>query len=245
MTRDAGTREGSRHNARRRKRRLALWSAVPALAALAVAAKLLSVGVLGGSASEAFAARQEESLGRASGWLLYANVLEPHKAYVASGDAHALAGDFAAARKDFASALSANPGFDECKVRVNLALSIEKLGDAAVEAQTPDAGTLFAEALSVVQESPSACRHEGPANADGEGDALDAAEARLVHKKAGGGASEAAASPPPGQSPAHPQQEQLRKLQESAEQAQRERQEGQDRDRYLNGPDNPGMDRPW
>lgn len=30
MTRDAGTREGSRHNARRRKRRLALWSAVPA-----------------------------------------------------------------------------------------------------------------------------------------------------------------------------------------------------------------------
>lgn len=183
--------------------------------------------------------------GQASGWLLYANVLEPHKAYVASGDAHALAGDFAAARKDFASALSANPGFDECKVRVNLALSIEKLGDAAVEAQTPDAGTLFAEALAVVQESPPACRHEGPANADGEGDALDSAEARLVRKKAGSGASEAAASPPPGQSPAPPQQEQLRKLQESAEQAQRERQEGQDRDRYLNGPDNPGVDRPW
>ena len=244
MTRDAGTRDGSLRKARRRKRRPALWSAVPAVAALAVAAKLLSVGVLGGSASEAFAARQQEDLGRASAWLLYVNVLEPHKAHVASGDAHAMAGDFAAARKDFASALSSGPGNDECRVRVNLALSIEKLGDAAAQARRPDAGTLFAEALAVVQESPPACHQEGRANADGEGEALDSARERLTRKKADNGAPDDAQSPT-GQPPAPPQQEQLRKLQESAEQAQRERQEGQDREKYLNGPDTPGVDRPW
>lgn len=238
-------RQGSAQDARRRKRRLALWSAVPAVAALAVAAKLLSVGVLGATAADSFVSGQQEGVARASGWLLYANVVEPHKALFASGDAHVLAGDYAAARKDFAAALSAGSGDDECKIRVNLSLSIEKLGDAAAGAQTPEAGMLFAEALSVVQEAPPACRRAGSANANGEGEALASAEERLARKKAANGAPAADSDSADARMQSPPRQEQLRKLQESAEQAQRERQEGQEREKYLNGPDTPEVDRPW
>ena len=134
----------NQNNARRRRRRLALWSAPPALLALAVAAKLLSVGVLGASAGQSFDAGEQEGVATAASWLQVANILEPHKGLFVSGDAHVLAGDFAAARKDFESALEVGAGVDECRVRVNLVLSIEKLGDAAGD---PDAAAhLFTEA---------------------------------------------------------------------------------------------------
>ncbi|MFJ4025811.1 hypothetical protein ACIPWF_01860 [Paenarthrobacter sp. NPDC089989] len=240
MTRP-GTEAG---NARRRKRRLALWSAPAALAALAVAAKLLSIGALGGAAAEAFAAGNQHGVSDAAGGLLFANVLEPHKALVASGDAHVVAGDFTSARSEFTKALNVGPGDDECKVRVNLALSIEKLGDSAASSRDPQAAALYAEALEVVQEAPASCHEDGPGNGDGEGQRLDAARERLEAKKT----SYSGESPSKDQGSGQPsvqQQDQLQQLQESARKAQSERTEGQDRDRYLRGPDDSGVDRPW
>ncbi|MFK0001033.1 hypothetical protein [Paenarthrobacter sp. NPDC090522] len=239
------TRQGTEaSSARRRKRRLAWWSAPAALAALAVAAKLLSVGALGGAAAEAFAAGNQHGLSDAVGGLLFANVLEPHKALVASGDAHVLAGDFISARSDFTKALQAGPGDDECRIRVNLALSIEKLGDSAASSRDPQAAALYAEALEVVQEAPGSCHEDGPGNREGEGQRLDAAGERLEAKKT----SHSGESPSKDQGSGQPsvqQQDQLQQLQESARKAQSERTEGQDRDRYLRGPDDPGVDRPW
>ncbi|PRB41836.1 hypothetical protein CQ020_17350 [Arthrobacter sp. MYb23] len=234
----------NRNNARRRRRRLALWSAPPALLALAVAAKLLSVGVLGASAGQSFDAGEQEGVATAASWLQVANILEPHKGLFVSGDAHVLAGDFAAARKDFESALEMGAGVDECRVRVNLVLSIEKLGDAAGD---PDAAALlFTEAKATVESAPPQCHAAGPANSAGEGESLDAAQERLKGKLSAGespgkdpSTSGQATQPPPNQ-------EQLQQLEESGRQAQLERSEGQERGEYLRGPDkDPGVNRPW
>ncbi|WP_309075416.1 hypothetical protein [Paenarthrobacter sp.] len=230
--------------ARRRRSNLALWSAPPALVALAVAAKLLSVGVLGDSAGQSFDAGQQQGVARAASWLQVANILEPHKAHFASGDAQVLAGDFAAARQDFESALKAGSGVDECKVRVNLVLSIEKLGDAAGDRDA--AAQLFREAMASAKDAPPQCHLVGPANAAGEGGSLDAAEERLAGKIAEGESQNDVPSKPNQETPSPPKQEQLQQLEESAQQAQRERSEGQERGEYLRGPDKaPGIDRPW
>lgn len=232
------------NNNRRRRRRLALWSAPPALLALAVSAKLLSLGALGDAAAESYAAGQGSSVEKAAEWLQVANLVEPHKALFASGDAQVLAGDFAAARADFEAALRAGPGDDECKVRVNLVLSIEKLGDAAGEGDA--AARLFAEGLAAANASPPQCHADGPANAAGEGAALDAAGERLSAKIAEGQSRNGGPQQPSGESPSAPAQEQLKQLEQSAQQAQRERSEGQERGEYLRSPDDgPRVDRPW
>lgn len=229
--------------ARRRRLRLVIWSALPALLVLAVAAKLLSVGLLGSAAGELFRNGQHDELARAASWLGVANIVEPYKAPFASGDAHVLAGEFAAARTDFEAALHAGAGDDECKVRVNLVLSIEKLGDAAADRAA--ATQLFKEALDATEAAPSKCREAGPSNADGEGSTLDSAAARLAGKipDVAGQGGDAPAAP---DKAANPQAGKLDELKESAQQAQQERAEGQQRGEYLRSPDNgPGVDRPW
>lgn len=134
-------------------------------------------------------------------------------------------------------------GDDECKVRVNLVLSIEKLGDTAADRAA--AAQLFKEALDVADAAPLKCREAGPANADGEGSTLDSAAARLAGKipDAAGQGGNAPTTP---DKAADPQSGKLKDLGDSAQQAQRERSEGQQRDEYLRGPDNGlGVDRPW
>ena len=71
----------------------------------------------------------------------FLNVVERHKAPFARGDAFVLAGDLDSARAQFEQALELAPpdSIDSCQIRVNLALALEKLGDAA-KAAGDDAG---------------------------------------------------------------------------------------------------------
>ncbi|MFJ5957126.1 hypothetical protein ACIQC5_14375 [Paenarthrobacter sp. NPDC092416] len=229
---------------RRRRRRLALWSAVPAVLALAVAVKLLSVGPLSATATDGFAAGRSSEVLQAASSLGVANVVEPHKALFASGDAHVLASDFEAARRDFEASLQLGAGADECKVRVNLVLSIEKLGDAAKTEE--DAALLYTEGLGVLAESPAGCRRPGAANTAGEGQSLSAAQDRLNAKLGSSRAADGRPHDAQDQAARAPaEQEQLHQLGEKAQQAQRERAQGQEREQYLRSPDGQGVDRPW
>lgn len=235
----------NQEKARRRPLRLALWSAAPALMALAVAVKLVSVGALGSSAQDAYTAGQYDVVARSASWLLVANVVEPYKAQFAAGDAHVLAGEFGAARTDFEAALQAGAGADECKVRVNLVLSTEKLGDAAA-GNPAEAERLYGEALDIVEASPPQCHAAGASNAAGEGASLDSAADRLAGKISAGETRSGDAPQAPGDTPAAPRPEQLKQLEENAQQAQRERAEGMERGEYLRSPDTgPSVDRPW
>lgn len=237
----------------RRRRRLLLWSALPVLLALLLAAKLLSVAWFSGQAGAAFARADAPAVDTAASVLGFANFLEPHKAPFAAGDALALRGDYAGARTAFEAALAGAPPADECRVRANLALSIERLGDAGPAG--PDHGVrLLEEALAVVTAAPEGCF--GANSADPEaGASLQGTRQRLAEgierlrnqPDAGGGTGTASGTAEQGSpGPADPMQTQLEQLRESGKSAQLERNHGQEREEYLNGSNaGPLTDRPW
>ena len=241
---------------RRRRRLLLLWSALPVLLVLCLSAKLLSLGVLAGQAATGFEARDAVAVGSAAAGLRAANVIEPHKAPFAEGDARVLAGDFEAAKRLFEEALALGGRDDECVIRVNLVLSIEQLGDARLAAKDATAaGKLFAEGLAVVDGAPDGClaaagQSAAPDGARDAGEKLEQAEARLRQKSGDAKAGKGEAQQPEGQgeSPeADPQrQTQLEQLNESARNSQLERNNGQERDEYLRDGDySSGPDKPW
>lgn len=241
-----------------RRRRLLWWSVMPALVVLCLAAKMLSVGVLAGNASRAFAAGDPGAVAAAAAGLRVANFTEPHKAPFAEGDGLFLAGDFAAARQRFEEALTVAGQTDECVIRVNLVLSIERLGDARATAGDPAAaGLLFAEGLALVEDAPAACFDAAEAGGGAEraeaeaGEKLEQAAERLARKvdQAAAGTPTTDAAETPGQEapPAEPgTQGQLDELKKSSREAHSERNSGRERDEYLREDDfDPGTDKPW
>ena len=243
---------------RKRRRRLLWWSALPALLVLCLSAKLLSMGMLADTAARSFAAGDSAGVADAAAGLRIANFIEPYRAPFADGDGLFLAGDFAAARQRFEETLSLAGTADECVVRVNLALTIERLGDAQAKAEDPTAAArLFAEGVAVVDAAPEGCFDAGgEAGADagteaGAGEKLKQAGERLQQKAdaaAGEDTAPKTSEQPGGNNPAADpgQESQLEQLKDSAQEAQRERNAGQERDEYLRDEDfGQGADRPW
>lgn len=238
-----------------RRRRLLLWSVLPALLVLCLAVKMLSVGVLAGNASRAFAAGDPRAVAAAAAGLRVANFTEPHKAPFAEGDGLFLAGDFAAARQRFEEALAVAGQTDECVIRVNLVLSIERLGDAEAKAGDPAAaGRFFAQGLAVVKAAPPGCfnsaQERGQDGAEA-GEKLEQAAERLARKA--DQAAAGTATPDPAETPGQDGkpsetggQGQLDQLKESSREAHSERNSGRERDEYLHDDDfEPGTDKPW
>lgn len=229
----------------RRRRRLA-WAALPAVVVLAASAKMLSLAPLGTAAADAFEGKNPGALETAAAWLGAVNLIEPWKADFAKGDAHVLRGDFAAARTSFEAALRSAPEDDGCRIRVNLVLSIERLGDGRRSAGD-DAGAkaLYAAGLGVVQGAPAGCFGAGgPGNAAGEGGRLSEARERLNAKSGDAGKDGGDAGESPEENSA--EQEQLKRLEESQRQAQQERLKSEQRSEYLRNPEtNSTVERPW
>lgn len=233
---------------RRRRRLLLRWSALPVLLALCISAKLLSLGIFAGQAARAFDAQDAGTASSASAGLRAANFIETHKAAFAEGDSLVLAGDFASARHRFEEALALAGPKDECVIRVNLVLSIERLGDARLQAGDPTAaGRLFAEGLAAVDAAQQDCFSGGGQET---GEKLKQAESRLQQKLQDGN-SGAAPQPEggtgePQQEPGPERQSQFDQLKDSARDSQLERNNGQERDDYLSDSDyGPGPDKPW
>jgi len=257
MRREVGT-PAAATQGKLQRRRMLLVSAAPGLLAVALAVKLLSAGYLGGQAAEAFTRGDQSGVASASAGMGIANVVERHKAPFAAGDALTLAGDYAGARTLFEATLADAPQADECKVRVNLVLSIEKLADKSTASADAGSGAarLYGEGLAVVEDAPPGCftaegRGDSANGADGEGDRLRAAEERLKAKADQLGSSEAETEPGDGadekqQPDPELQQSQLDKLKESGQAAQRERSDGRQRDEYLKGSGSQtGAEKPW
>lgn len=240
----------------RRRRKLLLWSVVPVLLMGLIAVKLFSVGALGRNAAEGFERGDAAAVASAASGLALANIFEPHKALFAAGDALVLEQDYAGARTRFEEALAAAPLTDDCKIRVNLVLSIEALGDSALDAGDGDrSALLYGEGVAVVKDAPPECFPGAPATRTGHTEAADSeageklsdAAARLTEK------SEQAPPQQPEQKDggneqpdpsAEARQSQLQRLEQSGRTAQQERNDGRQRDEYLDS-DGAGTDRPW
>ncbi|UKA65161.1 hypothetical protein LFT44_11455 [Arthrobacter sp. FW306-05-C] len=233
---------------RSRRRRLMLWSALPVLLVLCTAIKLLSLGILADRAAAGFTAGNAAAVDAAARGLGFANVVEPHKATFAAGDAAVAEEDYATARTHFEQALGMVPASsgDACTIRVNLVLAIERLGDQRqLAGDAASAVLLFKEALATAGQAPEGCL-AGSAETGGR---LDAARERL-ESKLGAAGQGAGGTPAPGEEPspdtsADPRQGQLDQLQDSARQAERERNSGREREEYLDSSGGAAVDRPW
>ena len=144
----------------RLRRRMILWSLPIAVLLLLVAVKLLSVVALGEQARAAFAGGNITGVDSAASRLGVVNVVEPHKAPFARGDARVLAGDYDGARVAFEEAMALAPrdSQDQCQIRVNLVQSLLRLGQAARQTGGPHAATPYANRVDeVVEGAPQGC----------------------------------------------------------------------------------------
>jgi tetratricopeptide (TPR) repeat protein len=161
------------------RKRLIVWS-LPFVVLLAlVATKLLTMVALGDGAVRAYSSGNVTGTEDAANRLGFLNYIERHKAPFARGDARVLAGDYDGARTAFEEALAVAPkdSRESCQIRVNLALSLEKLGQAAQNAGHADeAKQYFDRVQQVVNEAPPGC-FEGDAQ-DEEGQQLRDAQQR-------------------------------------------------------------------
>jgi hypothetical protein len=164
---------------RRLRKRLVVWS-LPFVVLLAlVATKLLTMVALGDEALRSYSAGNVTGTEDAAGRLGFLNLIEAHKAPFARGDARVLAGDYDGARAAFEESLALAPrdSRESCEIRVNLALSLEKLGQAAQNAgNAAQSKQYFDRVQQVVNDAPPGC-FQGDAQ-DEEGQQLRDAQQR-------------------------------------------------------------------
>ncbi|TRW46961.1 hypothetical protein [Georgenia yuyongxinii] len=157
----------------RRRRRLLAWSAPAVLLALLAGAVLLGVALGNAHARSAYdaGAPREAATRYAHQQPFTAVVVEPWKAWFNSGTAHERGGEHFAALEDLQEAHRLvpagttdadgrpDPGTPECRVRNNLSLALESMGDAARAAADPAmAESYYREAMDTI----------GPCTSDGE-----------------------------------------------------------------------------
>jgi len=182
----------------RLRRRLLALSAVPAVVATTLAVKLVSVGVVGDSAQEHYAAGDIGALRDDVSLLEIFNVVEPATAQSAAGALAVLEGRLDDADTQFSAALANTQPAQQCPIRVNLQLVRERQGDIdAWEARIDEARQRYESALATIADAPPDC-FAGNSDPDPQRRAVrNDAEARVRAKIGGLGAVVPLAPPPP------------------------------------------------
>ncbi|GAA2152230.1 tetratricopeptide repeat protein [Humibacillus xanthopallidus] len=246
---------------RRRRRRLLLAS-LPVVVLLVLAAlRLLSLNLVAGQTLAAYEAGDRgatQEWGERQGWV---NIVEQFRSPFAIGDAHVLTGNFEQARPWFEQALEQVPkgGIDECKVRVNLGLTYEALGDAAkAKERTTEWKQFYEKGIQTTSQRPPLC--DAPEGGQ-TGDQLQQAQQRMEDKSADPQPQPETPPEQPGDTPGQqptpspeptpnpdntPSQEQQDFLQEQQRQntIERNQQLGEDQ-RGAAGGDGPTYPKPW
>ena len=238
----------------RRRRSIRRWIAIGTLpltlASLFFVGKLLSMYAIAHQSISAYVVDDYAGSESAARGLEFLNWFEPYKAPFNIGTALAGAEELPDARAKLEEALELANGLEVCGVRINLALVIERMGDAAREGgDGAGAAQLYGEALTVVVETPEECnsdeaqKQSSDPNRDME-DTLDNSEDRLK-KKQQQQEQQQEQQPDEGEPEEEPQQPQpdeqkLQELQDKLEQGTQERDQQQ-------GDDAPGggTDKPW
>lgn len=235
--------------ANRRRRSIRRWVAIGTLpltlAALLFVGKILSMYAFAHQAITAYVVDDyagSESSARGQEFL---NWFEPYKAPFNIGTALAGAEQLPAARTELERALSLATGLEVCGVRINLALVVERMGDAArADGDGAGAEALYGEALTITLETPDECRSEEAQQQSSDphrdmGDALDDSEQRLTEKQ------QDQPPPPEEQQPQEqqpqPSDDELQDLKDKLDQGTQERDQQQDGD----DPGSSGTDKPW
>lgn len=228
---------------RRRIRRIALLAGAPVLLLTVLyGAKVLSMYAAAYSASSAYVAQDFPGTVQAARGQEPVNIFEPYKAPYNVGVGLAASGDLERARAAFEQALPLAPGLEQCAVRVNLAIVIERLGDAALADDPAAARAFWQEALLVMQEAPEGCRtpeadEVSPDPQQNMEDTVDEEIRRLLEKLQ----EPPEGTPPPEDPEDTPDESELEDIQEQLDQGAEEREELESGDEGGAT----GTDRPW
>lgn len=234
----------------RRRRRIRRWIAIGTLpltlVALLFVGKLLSMYAFAHQAITAYVVDDYAGSESAARGQEFLNWFEPYKAPFNVGTALAGAEQLPEARAELEKALDLATGLEVCGVQINLALVIERMGDAArADGDGAAAAALYDEALTVTIETPEECRSEEAQKQSSDperdmGDTLDDTEQRLTEKQ------QEQQQPPPEEQPEEqeepqPSDDKLQDLKDKLDQGTQERDQQQDGD----DPGSSGTDRPW
>ncbi len=182
------TRAGPPRDRRRRLRRvLFLLGLVPLFLSLLLVLKVATMLHFNSSARDAYGQERFTGAAAAFSTTLLGNVLEPWVAPYDLGTTRYRQGAYAGARDQLEDALALVPPGEECRVRTNLALAEEALGDAALaDGDVTGARTEWTAARAVLEAG--GCAETAPEARD-----------RLVQKLTASPSSDAAhkAQPPP------------------------------------------------
>lgn len=232
----------------RRRRSIRRWVAIGTLpltlAALFFVGKLLSMYAFAHQAITAYVVDDfagSEASARGQDFL---NWFEPYKAPFNIGTALGAGEQLPEARAELEEALDLATGLEVCGVRINLALVVERMGDAArADGDGATAAELFGEALDITVQTPEECRSEEAQEQSSDpqrdmSDSLDGTEDRLKKKQ-----QEQEQQPQPQPEPGEdeqPSEDKLKGLQDKLEQGTQERDQQQ-------GDDNggSGTEKPW
>lgn len=170
----------------RRRTRAGLIALPPTLIAVVLAVKLIGMVLVSDQVAAAYEREDYTSATSLARWLTVVNVIEPWKAHLAVGDGLAGQGLDADAQVEFERALGLAAPEDQCPVRVNLSLVLERQGDAVLEADATkrdEASAFYAEALEVIDEADESCLQPPEEGDVGTDDELSDSEERLTEKK--------------------------------------------------------------
>ncbi|KRB44922.1 tetratricopeptide repeat protein [Terrabacter sp. Root181] len=244
---------------RRRRRRLLLASAPVVVLLLLVAARLVSLNLVHAQTLAAYEAGDKPNTltwGERQGWV---NVVESFRSPFAIGDAHVLSGHFELARPWFEQAFEQVPkgGIDECKVRVNLGLTYEALGDAAkARERTDEWKQYYDKGITITKERPPLC--DAPEGGQ-TGEQLQQAQQRMEEKNSEapqdqqppddpqqqpGPNQPSAPTPDPGNTPSQEEQDYLQE-QQRQNTIERNEQQQQGTDDTVPGDGSQGVPKPW
>ncbi|MGN6271701.1 MAG: hypothetical protein ACTHMQ_01275 [Protaetiibacter sp.] len=150
---------------RGRVRRVLLLATAPlAIVALLLCGKLLSMYAFAHQSASAYAAGDYAGTTQAARGQELLNWFEAYKAPFNVGVGLADAGELRGARAAFEESLALAHGLEQCVVRVNLAIVLERTGDAALRDGDPEAAAeAWQQALVVSQDAPEGC---GSSDAD-------------------------------------------------------------------------------
>lgn len=241
-------------NRRRRSvRRWVIIGTLPlTLAALLFVGKLLSMYAFAHQAVTSYVVADYSGSAAAAERQEFLNWFEPFTAPYNVGTALAGADELDPARAKLEEALPLATGLEVCAVRVNLAIVIERQGDAAVDdGDGVGAAELYGEALLVTAETPKECNSEeanqqSPDPDRNMSETLDELEDRLQEKQ-----QQSQQPPPPegeggedgeDEQPQQPDQDKLDEIQDKLEQGAEEREQNQQGDQDSPGG---GTDKPW
>ncbi|MBS1698474.1 MAG: hypothetical protein JST25_08770 [Actinobacteria bacterium] len=237
-------------------RRWIAWGSLPlVLVAVLFVGKLVSLYAFAYQSIVSYVAGDYTGSVSAAEGLNPANWFEPYKAPFDQGVGLAESGRLAVGQKKFEESLKLAHGLEVCAVRFNLALVLEREGDAAADQQDHvTALEFYAQALQVNAERPKECDSEqaqqqspdpqrdmGQSNKD-QKDRLQQKQQDQEQQQDSDQQQDPKQQDPT--APPQPDQDKLDELQKKLQQGEQERQQNQ-QDNGDDGGSSGGTDKPW